>query len=199
MKSTFLSYILLHGEYDKRRGEIDVFEAIKGRRSCRRFLPEAIGNDVIETILEAAVWAPFPANQQSWEFIVIRDKGVIGKIYSHAEVCKKILFEKSGWKWIDTYSLSVLREVPVIIAVVGDPEKTGADRFLEGGGLGYHHACAAAIQNMLLAAHELGLGTLCDTLFDQDVTREILGIDLSKETIAMICLGKTDVDSVQTP
>jgi nitroreductase len=43
---------------------MDVFEAIKGRRSCREFLPAAVSDDDIEKILEAASWAPSPANNQ---------------------------------------------------------------------------------------------------------------------------------------
>jgi nitroreductase len=82
---------------------------------------------------------------------------------------------------------------------VGDPEKTGADRFLEGGGLGYQHACAAAIQNMLLAAHALGLGGLWFTLYDLKVIGEILRVEPPKVPLALVCIGKARGEPLQTP
>ena len=136
---------------------MDIFTAIRERRSCRSFLPDPISDEVMEKILEAAVWAPSAANNQPWEFIIITNKSVKKDISSESEKCRKILFEKSGWKWVDKYRINFLEEAPVIIAVIGDPRKTGADMFLEGGGLAYRDGCAAAIQNLLLAAHALEL------------------------------------------
>jgi len=178
---------------------MDVFEAIRGRRSCRKYLPDEVGEDAIDKILEAAIWAPSPANNQPWEFIIIRDKSVMEKIHAGSEVSKKMLLEKSGWKWLEKYSIGFLLEAPAVIAVVGDHKKTGADMFLEGGGMGYQHACAAAIQNMLLAAHALGFGTLWYTLFDQNAIKKLLDIDPAKDVIALVCLGKPAGDLMQAP
>jgi len=168
---------------------MDIFTAIRERRSCRSFLPDPVSEATIEKILNAAVWAPSAANNQPWEFIVVTNKDIKKDIFSESEKCKKVLYEKSGWKWVDRYKVDFLEEAPVIIAVIGDPGKTGADMFLEGGGLAYQHGCAAAIQNMLLAAHALGLATLWFTLFDKATMRKILNIDASKEPLALICLG----------
>jgi nitroreductase len=178
---------------------MDIFTTIRERRSCRIFLPDPIGDDVIERILEAAVWAPSAANNQPWEFIVITNKSVKKEISSESEKCRKILFEKSGWKWVDRYRISFLEEAPVIITVVGDPRKTGADMFLEGGGLAYRDGCAAAIQNLLLAAHTLELGTLWFTLFDKEAIRRILKLDKVKEPLALICLGKAGATPAPPP
>jgi len=129
---------------------------------------------------------------------VITNHGLKEKIYSEAEDCRKSLFEKSGWKWLGGYQVDFILSAPVIIAVVGNPEKTGADRFLEGGGMGYQHACAAAIQNMLLTAHALGLGSLWFTLFDFNRMREILGIDPLKVPLALVCIGNGVGEAPQT-
>lgn len=168
---------------------MDIFTAIKDRRSCRKFLSDPVSEKMIEKILNAAVWAPSAANNQPWEFIVVTNKDIKKNIYSESEKCKKVLYEKSGWKWVDRYQVGFLEEAPVIIVVIGDPAKTGADMFLEGGGLAYQHGCAAAIQNMLLAAYALGLGTLWFTLFDKATMRKILNLDAAKEPLALICLG----------
>jgi 5,6-dimethylbenzimidazole synthase len=66
--------------------------------------------------------------------------------------------------------------------------------FMEEGSVGYQHACAAAIQNMHLAAHALGLGSLWFTFFDKKAIREILGIDPEKTPIGLVCLGKAGGD-----
>ena len=169
---------------------MDLFTAIKGRRSCRSFLPEPIPEETIEKILEAAIWAPSPLNGQPWDFIVITSKAMKAKIFSEADRCRQWALEKSGWKWLGPYKLDFLKSAPVLIAVTGDPKKTGIDMFMEEGSAGYQAACAAAIQNMHLAAHSFGLGSLWFTLFDRKGLREILGVLPEKAPLALICLGK---------
>ena len=178
---------------------MDIFTAIKERRSCRKFSPESISEKVIEKILEAATWAPSPLNTQPWEFIVVSNQEMKEKIFSEADRCRKWGIEKSGWKWLEKYRLDFLKTAPVIVAVIGDPKKSGLDMFLEEGGVGYQHACAAAIQNMNLSAHALGLGSLWFTLFDKKPMREILDVSAEKTPLGLVCIGKMDGDPLQTP
>ena len=169
---------------------MDIFEAMKERRSCRDFLSDSVSEETIEKILEAGSWAPSPLNLQGWEFIVITNPEVKEKIYAESERCRKWALEKTGWKWLGGYKVDFVKAAPVVIAVVGDPKKTGVDMFLEEGRAGYQHACAAAVQNMHLAAHALGLGSLWFTFFDKKNLRDILGIDSEKTPVALVCLGK---------
>jgi len=169
---------------------MDLFEAMKGRRSCRAFLPDPVDEDTVLKILRAGTWAPSPMNAQPWEFVVVTGDAVKEAFFNEAEERRKWGQEVSGWKWLGGYRVDFLKSAPVIIAVIGDPKKTGLDSFLEEGGVGYQHACAAAIQNMHLAAHALGLGTLWFTLFDRRVIRKILDIPNEKTPLALICLGK---------
>ncbi|MDD5233474.1 MAG: nitroreductase family protein [Syntrophales bacterium] len=169
---------------------MDLFTAIRERASCRTYSNEPVGEETLMKIIEAGMQAPSPANNQPWDFFIITRKETKMKIYEESLRCKKGLFEKSGWKWLDSYQVGFLTDVPVLIAVTGDPAKSGADIFLEQGGLGYQHACAAAIQNMLLAAHALGLGSLWYTLFGQEEIKKILGIDDKRAVVAIICIGK---------
>jgi nitroreductase len=69
----------------------------------------------------------------------------------------------------------------------------------EEGPMGYQAACAAAIQNMHLATHALGLGSLWFTLFDKKAIRELLSIAPEKTPLALICLGKPGSSSAPTP
>jgi nitroreductase len=178
---------------------MDLFTAIRDRRSCRNYLTEAISDEVIESILEAATWAPSPLNTQPWEFIVITSSDVKEKIFAESERCRKWALEKSGWKWLDSYQIDFLKQAPVIIAVVGDPKKTGIDMFMEEGMVGYQAACAAAIQNMHLAAHSFGLGSLWFTLFDKKALRGILEISDEKTPLALVLLGKMESAATATP
>ncbi len=134
---------------------MDVFTAISGRRSCRKFHPEAVSDADIEKILEAGNWAPSPANQQPWEFVVITNTGIKEKIFSESEICKKKLFERSGWKWLEKFPIDFVKD-----------------------------------QNMMLAAHALGLGTLWFSLFEAAAVRQILSLDAGKDPVALLCIGK---------
>jgi len=71
--------------------------------------------------------------------------------------------------------------------------------FTEEGPMGYQAACAAAIQNMHLAAHALGLSSLWFTLFDKKAMREILSISTEKTPLALICIGKPKASSASVP
>jgi 5,6-dimethylbenzimidazole synthase len=169
---------------------MDVFEAMEERRSCRNFLPDPVDEDTLLKILRAGAWAPSPMNAQPWEFVVVTNDEVKGALFSEADARRKWGLEVSGWKWLEGYRVDFLKSAPVIIAVVGDPKKTGLDSFLQEGGVGYQHACAAAIQNIHLAAHASGLGSLWFTLFDRKEVRKILEIPEDKTPLALICLGK---------
>ena len=122
-----------------------------------------------------------------------------GKIFAEGERCRKWALETTGWKWLGAYALDFLKSVPVIIAVIGDPKKSGVDMFMEEGLMGYQAACSAAIQNMHLAAHGLGLSTLWFTLFDKKALRDTLGIPSDKIPLALICLGKPESPPAPTP
>jgi len=169
---------------------MDLFAAIEGRRSCREFAPEVVDAAKIKRILEAAAWAPSPLNTQPWKFIVITSQEKKDAILAEAERCKAWAIEQSGWNWLHSYGLDFLKQAPVVIAVVGDPQKTGVDMFQTEGSVGYKLACAAAIQNMLLTAQALDLGSLWFTFFDRGELRKILDIPEDKTPISLVCIGK---------
>jgi nitroreductase len=173
-----------------KENNMDVFDAIKNRRSCRAFSAQPVPDESIRRILQAGVWAPSPLNAQPWEFVVVTDSDLREKLYASSEACRKWAIEASGWKWLGGYRIEFLKQAPVIVAVVGHPGKSGVDGFQEGGPLAYQHACAAAVQNMLLAAHALELGSLWFTLFDRKEIGALLGVPEEKKVLALVCLGK---------
>ena len=169
---------------------MDLFSAIDTRTSCREFLPDAIDKPTIEKILAAGLRAPSPLNAQPWQFIVITAQAKKQEIYAEAERCRAWAIEQSGWTWLGKYKTDFLLQAPVLVAVVGDPKKSGMDMFQKDGPVGYQLACAAAIQNMMLAAHALDLGSLFFTLFEKSHIRRILDISDEKTPVALVCIGK---------
>ena len=169
---------------------MDLFSAIEVRTSCRAFLSDPIDKPTIQRILAAGARAPSPLNTQPWQFIVITGQARKQAIYEEAERCRVWAMEQSGWKWLDSYKMDFLLQAPVLVAVVGDPKKSGMDTFQADGPVGYLLACSAAIQNMLLAAHALDLGSLYFTLYDKVHLRRILDIPDDKTPVALVCLGR---------
>ena len=177
---------------------MDLFTAISQRPSCRDFLEDDIEKEVIEKIIEAGIMAPSPLNSQPWNFIVITKNTLKERLFNDSEKCKADAIETSGWKWLEKYSVKFLKTTPVIIVVTGDKTKSGVDLFSEDGPLAYQHACAAAIQNMLLASHALGIGSVWFTLFDKKSVKKLLNIEGNKVPLAFVCLGKSAKESAKT-
>ena len=143
---------------------MDVLEAIKERRSVRKYEPRAVPEEKLTQVLEAGRWAPSAGNSQPWKFIVVRDEKV-----------KSELARVAVWG-------SFLAQAPVAIAVVIDPQ--ASNHPVEDG--------AAATQNMLLAAHALGLGTCWIGSYGsgyEESAKEVLGIPGDKRLLSLISLG----------
>jgi nitroreductase len=131
--------------------------------------------------------------------VVITGDEAKKNIFAEAERSREQGVQKSGWGWLGKYSVKFLLSAPVIIAVTGDPKKSGVDQFMEGGARAYEHACAAAVQNMMLAAHALGIGSVWFTLFDREKLQEILDLASDKIPLALVCLGRAAADATPTP
>ncbi len=168
---------------------MDIFQTIQERRSYRSYLNQPVEDEKLNSILEAGRWAPSVMNLQPWNFIVIKNQDVKTKLKQACQETLQTIYEASGWKWVSKFSIEFLTEAPVVIVVTGDPKKTGADQFLPNRGVGYAFSCCAAIQNMHLAAHALGLGTLWFSLYETDKVKELLNIPAELDVISMIVLG----------
>ena len=143
---------------------MDALQAIKERRSIRKYHPKAVPEDMLTQILEAGRWAPSADNSQPWRFIVVRDDEVKNQLARAAAYGR------------------FLAQAPVAIAVVIDPR--ASNHPVEDG--------AAATQNMLLAAHALGLGTcwIGSYLSDyEERAKQILGIPGERRLLSLISLG----------
>jgi len=143
-------------------------EAIMDRRSTRRFKDTPISDDMVGTVLEAGRWAPSFSNLQPWKFIVVRDAGTKKKLQDIASKSVRA-FE--------------MREAPVAIVVCVDPEKE-PHHYVEDG--------SAATENMMLAAHSLGLGTFWVGVFNtpQELdVKNVLKIPEKMRVISILPIG----------
>jgi len=158
---------------------VEVFEAIKTRRSIRHYKSEPVDEDKINTVLEAARWAPSWGNTQCWRFIVVRD-----------EATKSQLAETLTW-WNPARSASTVTQAPVVIVACAELGKSGFkdDILNTDKGDWYMFDVALALQNLVLVAHSLGLGTLHLGAFDAQEAARILKVPPGVVVVEMIPLG----------
>ncbi len=149
---------------------METFECILSRRSVRNFLRRVVSDTEITKLLEAAIHAPSSGNLQNWLFIVVRDQ------------TKKLQLAEAalGQMWIAT--------ADVIIVVCSKTSRVML-RYGERGNLYAIQNCAAAIQNILLAANNLGLGTCWVGAFEEDAVKRILKIPPDIDVHALIPVG----------
>jgi 5,6-dimethylbenzimidazole synthase len=168
---------------------MDCIEAILSRRSCRNFKNQPVEKEKIRSMLEAAIYAPSPANKQPWEFIVVTNPAYNAMLKETSDAAKEKLAVRSGWAWLPNFKIDFVLQAPVLIVVVGDPSRNGAEQFLDVPSPGYLEACSASIQNMLLAAHAQGLATLWFSLFEKADVRKIFHVSEDKDPVGIICVG----------
>jgi len=171
---------------------MDLYDAIKGRRSVRKFRPDPVPIHVLERVLEMATWAPSGMNRQNWYFVVMtggRKEGlveIISRGYHHIEpVLKEVFAEKPEVQAATSKFFRRLGGAPVLVFAYYEPTKEKPETSVQ--------TVAAAIQNLLLAAHAEGLGT-CWMTGPVHVANEIngfLGIR-GKTLVAVIPMGYPD-------
>ena len=150
---------------------MELREAIRTRRSIRKYKDKHVEWDKIATILDAGRLAPTAGNIQNWKFITVQ------KETSKKKIAKACL----GQDWIST--------APAIIAVTAEPMKAHRFYGIRGERLYTIQNCAAAIQNMLLTAHDLGLGACWVSAFDEELMASALILPEQARTYAVIPIG----------
>lgn len=147
---------------------MDVLEAILNRRSIRQYTDQAVSDDVIETLLKAAMYAPSAVNKQPWHYIVFRDRETGEKIISFHQ------------------NASMLRQADAAILVCWDEELQHD--------AGYGPVdCSAATQNILLAAFGLGLGSVWIGLYPRiqrmEAIHSLFGLPKNIRPFSIVALG----------
>ena len=167
------------------------------RRSCRSFDSSPIPEEQLAAILKAGQWAPSPLNLQPWEFIVITEPEIKTQVRKVAEDAKQEVLDSGGPGWAGKYAMSFLEDAPVLIAVVVDPLQGGLGDYF-GQKYGWLQAGSACVQNMMLAAADMGIGSLWFTFFRPEKLGPVLNIPDDLEIAAVIPLGKPK-ESIKAP
>lgn len=145
---------------------MDVLEAIRTRRSVRRFAGQPVEKAVLTQLLEAARWAPSGGNRQCWCFVVVTQSVLCDLI---RKVSPGAMFRASAY---------------IVICFL--PEQGGAKTSAETARM---YECYIPAQNIALAAHALGLASCMVASFSQAALREILGIPREVVPVVMVALG----------
>jgi nitroreductase len=167
---------------------MDVMQAILERRSVRRYRPDPVSDEVVNEILEAARWAPSWRNSQCWRFVVVRDKGVKEKLAA-------TLTPETN------RAATAMREAPIVIVACAELGKSGFYKGEQSTDKGdwFMFDVALAMQNLALAAHAKGLGTVHTGLFDAKEAGRIIGIPEGIAVVEMTPLGYPAESPTPTP
>lgn len=159
---------------------MDLFKAIRERRSIRKYKPGPISDGDLNRVLEAARWAPSWANTQCCRFVVVRDKELRAKL-------AQTLPERNPAR-------AAVGQAPIVIVACaylgksgcfkGEPATDKGDWFM--------FDVALAMQNLTLAAHALGLGTVHVGFFDARKAAELVSLPEGMAVVELMPLGWPD-------
>lgn len=150
---------------------MNVLDAVYTRRSVRKFSTRPVDDAAVEMLLEAACRAPSAGNLQPWFFYVVRD------------LTKKQHLARAA------LGQSFVAEAPLCIVACAVPEQSARVYRERGTYLYCLQDTAAAVQNLMLAAVERGLGTCWVGAFDEDRVRLVLDIPPERRPVALIPVG----------
>ncbi len=151
---------------------MDLLQGILSRRSIRKFTGEEVSRDLLLEIIRAGTWAPSGLNNQPWRFAVVRSGEV-----------------REAMAALTRYG-HIIRGAPALIAVFCHRESMYHETK-------DHQAMGACLQNMLLAAHGLGLGAvwLGEILKSAEAVRMLLEIPEGHDLMAVLAVGYPDPGS----
>ena len=171
--------------------ENEVIKAIRNRRSTRKYKDKQIGEEELQTLLDAGIQAPSANNSQSWHFTVIQDRDMINFI---SDKSKEVMLKSDNENIVNIgkNAVNIFYNAPTLIIVSGKKEVSS-----------YSVDCSAAIENMLIAAESIGLGTVWVGLsrFFFTLSDEIKKLKLPDgyEPFYAVAVGYKENDSVLGP
>jgi nitroreductase len=178
---------------------MDFNKVVVKRRSTRKFKEESVSEKVLFKVLDSGRWAPSAGNSQPWRFIVVTDVDVKQGI---AKVCTES--SKKAWAGFSperarylaarggSWDKSSMAKIPVLVVVCYEVSGRIRDELVLG-------SAWAAVENMLLAATDEGLGSCIYTFYDmeeEERIKEILHVPEKFRVAAMIQLGYSAAQSL---
>lgn len=182
--------------------ELIEIKAIMNRRSIRKYKSQPVPKEMIEKILKAGILAPSSKNRQPWKFIIVTGNAkvdVLKQMEKGLEREKVDPFLPESAKYLQSAeaTLKIMKTAPVIIFIINPlaadmKELLSTDERISE--ICNAQSIGAAIENMILEATELGLGTLwiCDIFFAYQELSDWLGINIQGELYAALAIGYGD-------
>ena len=172
---------------------MDLFEAIGTQRAMRRLKDDPVSDEDVWKILNAAIKAPSGGNRQPWNFIVVRDAETKRKLAEYyLDAWNKVYADGGGQPAQDDSSQSrVYRSANYLAHHLAEAPVLIIATVRGGGAAGGGASIYPAVQNLMLAARALGLGTTLTSLhkLHEREVKELLGIPEGVETMALIPVG----------
>lgn len=160
---------------------METLEAIRTRRSVRRFSEQAVEPEKLQAVLEAVQQAPSWSNKQCWNLVVVQDQEVRNKISELSYV--ESFFATYGYK--TNPAQKALAQAPIVIVACADPQQSGDLH-----GEQYYMAdMGIATENLMLAAHDQGLGSVFVGVFDEKQLVKLLEIPPGIRIVGLFPLG----------
>ena len=160
---------------------MDVIDAICGRRSIRLFKEKDVPEKMITKLISLAVMAPSAGNLQAWDLIIIRNLETKDALVRAA------------------FGQSFIAKAPIIIVVCANQKRSAQQYGTRGTNLYSIQDSAAAIQNLLLAAYSLGLGTCWVGAFNESLVSDLLKIPDGVRPVSIIPVGYNLNDTNSQP
>ncbi len=155
----------------------DLFETIEVRRSIRKYVDQPVEEEKLQKVLQAARLSPTWANGQCWKIIVVRDAATRQTLSELSTVASTGIASNPCHKG--------LAGAPIDLVVCADPEKSGHIN-----GKAYYLADVGLVmENVMLTAASLGLGTCFVGVFQEEEVKKLLGVPANVEVVAMTPLG----------
>ncbi len=161
---------------------------VEKRRSCRAFKDTPVAKEQIKAIVRAGQWAPSPLNQQPFQFIAVTDKNLKAGIQKAGISAKQAVADQDGPGWAQKYPMDFVGSCPLILVVAYDHSKGGLGAYFNQSH-GALQAASACIQNMMLMAADLDLGSLWFTFFDPIEVKHLLGIPEELDLAGAVMVG----------
>lgn len=160
---------------------MELFEAIRTRRSIRRFSNRAVADSLLQSLFESVRMSPTWANMQCWRLIMVKDPVTKEKISELTYF--ESFFAPKGYK--ANPAKKGVAEAPVVIVACADPSHSG-----ELWGQHYYMTdIGIAAQSLMLTAHSLGLGTVFVGVFDEEKLRPLLHIPARIRIVGLFPIG----------
>jgi nitroreductase len=180
-----------------------LLDLLRGRRSVRRFRSEPISHAVVRQLVEAARWAPSAGNRQDWEVVIVSASELKAKMaQAVTQEWDSALRETSSEVVRDAVrpyacNFDWFLSAPLVLVVAcAEPATFLTDLVGPRAGAvsGARFSAAMAVENLLLMAHALGLGSCCLTgpLAAEERLKAIVGTGRRRELVCLVALGIPD-------